>query len=78
MKTAVTLTGLAVVLSCIFYSASARKQPPLIPRNMFHTGVSNNAACTTCHTPGMQAPLKDTHVVKEECLECHQRRAQLR
>jgi hypothetical protein len=44
---------------------------PFIPRDIFHTIVINNAACTTCHTPGKQAPLKASHPPKEACMLCH-------
>ena len=49
----------------------ADRNAPFIPRDIFHTSVINNAACTTCHTPGKQAPLKASHPPKEECMVCH-------
>ena len=51
--------------------ALADRHAPVIPRDIFHTIVINNAACITCHTPGKQAPLKASHPPKEERLFCH-------
>ncbi len=59
------------VLLMLFSLSSSGKQAPYIPIDVFHRDVTNNVACTTCHTPGMQAPLKKTHPPKEECLVCH-------
>lgn len=51
--------------------ALADRHAPFIPRDIFHTIVINNTACTTCHTPGKQAPLKASHPPNEECMLCH-------
>ncbi len=61
--------GVGVVLFLFILSSGSR--PPLIPEDIFHSSVISVNACTACHTPGMQAPLKDTHPPKTECLLCH-------
>lgn len=72
MKSTIAFVGfLLAVLLFLFFLSSQRSEVPLIPNDAFHRGVTNNAACTTCHTPGKQAPLKESHPPKEECLLCH-------
>ena len=66
---ALVLAALAAAITVVF--AFADRDAPLIPRDIFHTIVINNSACTTCHTPGKQAPLKASHAPKEECMSCH-------
>jgi hypothetical protein len=72
IKGALILAALAVAMMVVI--ALADRQAPSIPRDTFHTIVINNAACTTCHTPGKQAPLKASHPSKEECMTCHKAR----
>lgn len=62
--------ALAVLLFLTVLSRTGN-EIPFIPEDVFHRGVTNNAACTTCRTPGRQAPLKESHPPKEECLRCH-------
>jgi hypothetical protein len=71
MKNKLILSALCTLVLVGIYSLSAGKYPPFIPIDLFHAGVSNNAACTTCHTPGMQAPLQESHPRNEECFFCH-------
>ena len=71
MKSTFIFIGFALAILIGLYVLSAGNHPPYIPRDLFHDGVSNNAACTTCHTPGKQAPLKESHPPKTECLICH-------
>jgi hypothetical protein len=45
------LAALAAVIMVV--SALVVRHAPFIPRDIFHTIVINNAACTTCfYTPG--------------------------
>ena len=69
IKGALVLAALATAMMVVF--AFADRDAPRIPHDIFHTIVINNAACTTCHTPGKQAPLKASHPPKEECMFCH-------
>jgi hypothetical protein len=69
IKGALILAVLAGAMMSVL--ALADKNVPLIPQDIFHTIVINNAACTTCHTPGKQAPLKASHPPNEECMLCH-------
>lgn len=71
MKSSIAFVGFALVVVFFLIFLSSRSEIPLVPDDFFHRGVTNNAACTTCHTPGRQAPLKESHPPKEECLLCH-------
>ena len=66
------LASLAAAMMVVF--ALADRNAPFIPRDVFHAIVITSAACTTCHTPGKQAPLKASHPPKEECMSCHKAR----
>ncbi|MEK6742528.1 MAG: hypothetical protein AABZ15_02910 [Nitrospirota bacterium] len=68
------LAALAAAMMVVF--ALADRNAPFIPSDVFHTIVINNSACTTCHTPGKQAPLKVSHPPKEECMFCHRMKRQ--
>jgi len=72
IKGALVLAVLAVAMMVFF--ALADRQPPFVPRDIFHAIVVSNAACTACHTPGKQAPLKASHTLREECLFCHKKK----
>lgn len=74
MKNTLIFISFALAVLLGLYALSAGKHPPFVPEDLFHAGVRNNAACTTCHTPGMQAPLKESHPPKTECLLCHKRK----
>ena len=71
MKHTLIFIGFVLAVLLGLYLLSSGKQPPSIPQDLFHAGVSNNAACLTCHTPGRQVPLKESHPPKTECLICH-------
>jgi len=74
-KNALSLAALAALAAAIMVVfALTDRHAPFIPRDIFHALVINNAACTTCHTPGKQAPLKASHPPKEECMLCHKAR----
>ena len=74
MKSAALYIGFALVLVLVLTVISSRHEAPLIPDDLFHRGITNHAACTTCHTPGRQAPLKASHPPKDQCLLCHHTR----
>lgn len=71
-KGALIMAGLAAFITVAY--AIADRHAPFIPRDIFHDIVISNAACTTCHTPGKQAPLRASHPLKEECMSCHKTR----
>lgn len=60
----------AAVLLVLFFLSSGKK-PPFIPADARHQSITTDAACTECHAPGKQAPLKPSHPPKEQCLVCH-------
>ena len=71
MKNTLTFVAFALaVLLALFFLSSVRK-PPLIPFDDLHKAVTTNAACAECHAPGKQAPLRQEHPPKEQCLTCH-------
>jgi len=63
------LVALSVAMMVVF--ALADRHAPFIPRDIFHTIVITSAACTICHTPGKQVPLKAPHPPNDECMLCH-------
>ena len=71
MKSTLVFVALSLSILLGLNSLSSGKHPPLIPKDLFHDGVINDAACTTCHTPGTQTPQRKTHTLKLECMTCH-------
>ncbi len=71
MKSALSVVGFALAVIVLLFLISNRGTAPSVPDDFFHAGTTNNAACLTCHTPGRQAPLKDTHPPDEDCFSCH-------
>jgi hypothetical protein len=61
----------AAVLILLFFLSSSGKKPPVIPLDGRHANLKTNEACLACHAPEKQAPLKDTHPPKEQCVTCH-------
>ena len=61
----------AAVLILLFFASSAGKKPPVIPLDSLHAHLRTNESCLPCHAPGKNAPLKDTHPPKEQCVVCH-------
>jgi hypothetical protein len=61
----------AVLLFLLFASRLRDTYAPSVPVDVFHNAVINDAGCTTCHTPGRQAPLRLSHAPDTECLDCH-------
>lgn len=68
------LTVAALLVVLVFASRLRSTYAPNVPLDIFHKAVINNAGCTTCHTPGRQAPLKLSHPPVTECLNCHHKR----
>ena len=71
MKSTLVFIALSLSILLGLHSLSSGKHPPLIPKDLFHDGVINDAACTTCHTPGSQTPQRNTHTLKLDCMTCH-------
>lgn len=74
MKNKGALILAALAASVMVAYAFADRHAPFIPRDIFHDIVISNTACTTCHTPGKQAPMKASHPLKEDCMSCHKAR----
>ena len=62
----------AAILLLLFF-LSLNKKAPFIPADELHKSSTINAACGECHAPGKEAPLKEAHPPKEQCLICHTR-----
>jgi hypothetical protein len=60
----------AIVAVLFFISSTGKKVPP-VPIDAIHRAITMQERCVACHAPGKQAPLKDTHPPKEQCLTCH-------
>ena len=71
MKSTAAFIALACAIVLSLALLSFRSKVPPIPDNSFHRNVTADSACVTCHTPGRQLPLKDSHPPKEQCLTCH-------
>ncbi len=71
MKETFWMVIAAIALVGILFLISSRTRPPAIPSDGQHRGIVTDAACRSCHAPGLQAPLKPAHPPKQECLICH-------
>jgi hypothetical protein len=64
------IAAVLVVLGLLFLSSRGRN-PPLIPSDVQHKGLTKEEECTTCHAPRGTSPLKEGHPPKEQCFICH-------
>ena len=71
MKSALLFIGFALAVIVVLFILSSWRAIPFIPQDLFHQGTTNNSACLTCHTPGRQAPLRESHTPDEDCFSCH-------
>lgn len=71
MKNTLTFIAFVLAVLLVLFFLSSSKKAPLIPSDDLHKNVTTNAACAECHAPGKQAPLKQNHPPKEQCLICH-------
>jgi hypothetical protein len=71
MKSTLVFVALSLFIFLSLNSLSSGKHPPFVPKDLFHDGVINDAACTTCHTPGTQTRERKTHTLKLDCMTCH-------
>ncbi|MEK6698569.1 MAG: hypothetical protein AABZ10_05930 [Nitrospirota bacterium] len=72
MKSTLTLIlSAGAVIAVLFFISSTGKKAPSIPLDKMHHTITIQEGCVTCHAPGKQAPLKDTHPPKEQCFICH-------
>jgi hypothetical protein len=63
----------AIVAVLSFISLRGKKAPD-IPIDAAHDlTVALMESCVTCHAPGKQAPLKDTHPPEKDCFTCHKK-----
>lgn len=75
MRKNISFIVFAAIILLLLFFLSVRKKAPFIPAGDLHQSVTTNAACGECHAPGKQAPLKESHPPKEQCLICHTRGA---
>jgi hypothetical protein len=69
----IVLAAVAAIIAAALLGWSTDRAPG-VPRDLFHAGVISEAGCLTCHTPGRQVPLKDSHPSRTDCLHCHEAR----
>ncbi len=62
-----------VVLALLFAISGQRVQPPVIPDDDVHRGVSDVSVCVGCHGLGKKNSVRKAHPPKSECFECHKR-----
>jgi hypothetical protein len=60
-----------IIVAILFIILSKGKKAPNIPVDTIHLPITMQEDCVSCHAPGKQAPLKDTHPPKEQCFTCH-------
>ncbi len=70
MKKNLALVAFIVSVLVLLFVVSGNRAAPL-PHDAVHAGLLDTASCSACHSPGKQAPLKDAHPPKEQCLVCH-------
>jgi hypothetical protein len=70
-NTLVLILGLGAIVAVLFFLSSTGKKAPDIPLDKIHRSLTVQEDCITCHAPGKQSPLKDTHPPKEQCFICH-------
>ncbi len=72
MKSTLSLIFAAgAIVAVLLFISSTGKKAPSIPLDKIHHTIMIQESCVTCHAPGKQAPLKDTHPPKEQCFICH-------
>jgi hypothetical protein len=68
--------GVGIVLLVIALTIVSRStQPPRLPADNDHRGLSSNASCRPCHGEGSPSPLKPGHPPKDDCVHCHRAEA---
>ena len=65
------IIAVAVIIVVLVFLSSTGKKAPLIPPDNIHSAITSQENCAACHAPGKQAPLKENHPPKEQCLICH-------
>lgn len=71
MKNTLTFAAFVLAVLLVLFFLSSKRKAPFIPLDDLHKNVTTNAACAECHASGKQAPLKQNHPPKEQCLICH-------
>jgi len=70
-NTLVLILAAGAIVAILFFISSTGKKAPDVPLDKIHLPLTAQEDCRTCHAPGKQAPLKDTHPPKEQCFICH-------
>jgi mono/diheme cytochrome c family protein len=66
---AIFLVFVALIVGLLF-TLSGNKSPR-IPNDEYHVVFDAEEVCRGCHGPEGDAPRKETHPPKDQCLECH-------
>jgi cytochrome c553 len=66
---AIFLVFAALIVGLLFTLSDTKA--PRIPDNEQHLVFDVEEVCWDCHGPDGEAPRKETHPPKDQCLECH-------
>jgi cytochrome c553 len=70
MKHVIIFLVFAALVVGLLFTLSGTKAPR-IPDNEQHLVFDVAEVCWDCHGPEGEAPRKETHPPKDQCLECH-------
>jgi cytochrome c553 len=70
MKHVVIFLVFAALIVGLLFTLSGTKAPR-IPDSEQHLVFDEEGVCWDCHGPEGEAPRKETHPPKDQCLECH-------
>ncbi|MHB8882219.1 MAG: c-type cytochrome [Thermodesulfovibrionales bacterium] len=73
MKNNIIFIVFILIVVGFLLSISGKKYPQ-IPATKAHLGITEAAACLTCHGPDGERPRKPAHPPKDDCLKCHKKK----
>lgn len=59
------------VVALLYVLSISGKEPPLLPADEVHAGITDREQCKECHAPGKVKPMNPHHPFKEQCFNCH-------
>ncbi|MDF1555830.1 MAG: hypothetical protein P1P84_22335 [Deferrisomatales bacterium] len=69
-KTLLLLVAAGLLVAALTL-VSRSTRPPGLPPDAVHRNLTRNGYCAPCHGAGADAPLRDRHPPKDDCLRCH-------
>jgi hypothetical protein len=67
----ILLGVLAVVALLVVWLSLRTRQPPILPNDEDHRGVTDMESCGVCHGPDGVLPRSPDHPLGFDCLRCH-------